>query len=145
MISPIIKNRVRILVRNLRTFRVLLVMFLLLGIFANSVMAEICFCGEACSHDFKDYVEKKANFPFHNHCVGSHCKSCNFEDGQTLKARNSSSPDGNLKLLDTTLLIFTLTAYHLDNHIIWGFTSDIYAFEKVQSLPLFLNNCSLLC
>lgn len=131
--------------RNLRTFRVLLVMFLLLGIFANSVMAEICFCGEACSHDLKDNVEKKANFPFHNHCVGSHCKSCNFEDGQTLKARNSSSPDGNLKLFDTTLLIFTLSAYHLDNHIICSSISDIYAFEKVLSLPLFLNNCSLLC
>lgn len=131
--------------RNLRTFRVLLVMFLLLGIFANSVMAEICFCGEACSHDLKDNVEKKANFPFHNHCVGSHCKSCNFEDGQTLKARNSSSPDGNLKLFDTTLLIFTLSAYHLDNHITCSSISDIYAFEKVLSLPLFLNNCSLLC
>ena len=130
---------------NLRTFRVLPVLFLLLGIFANSVMAETCFCGEACSHDFKNNVKKKVNFPFHNHCVGSHCKSCNFEDGQTLKARNSSSPDGNLKLLDTTLLIFTLSAYHLDNHIIWGFTSDIYAFKKARSLPLFLNNCSLLC
>ena len=130
--------------RNLRTFRVLLVMFLLLGIFANSVMAESCFCGEACSHDLKDNVEKKANFPFHNHCVGSHCKSCNFEDGQTLKARNSSSQDGNLKLFDTTLLIFNLSAYHLDNHIICSSTPYIYAFEKVLSLPLFLNNCSLL-
>jgi len=108
-------------------------------------MAEICFCGEACSHNFKDNLEQKANFPFHNHCVGSHCKSCNLEDGQTLKARNSSSPEGNLKLLDTTLLIFTLSAYHLDNHIISGFTSDIDAFEKALSLPLFLNNCSLLC
>ena len=134
--------------RNLKTFKVLLVLFLLLGIFANSVMAEICFCGEACSHDFKNNVKKKVNFPFHNHCVGTYCKSCNFEDGQTMKAGNSSSPDGKLKLLDTTLLIFTLftlSVYLLDNHIIWGFTSDIYAFEKVQSLPLFLNNCSLLC
>ena len=143
--SPIIKNRERILVGNLKTFKVLLILFLLLGIFANSVMAEICFCGEACSHDFKNNLKRNVNFPFHNHCVGNHCKSCNIEDGKTLKARNSSSPAGNLKLLDTTRLIFTLSAFHSDNHIIWSFTSDIYAFEKVQSLPVYLNNCSLLC
>jgi hypothetical protein len=108
-------------------------------------MAEICFCGDACSHALKENVTKKVNFPFHNHCVGSHCKSCNFEDGQTLKARNSSSPDGNLDLLDTPLIISTLSAKHLEDHNISGFASDIYAFEKLQSLPLFLNNCSLLC
>ena len=123
----------------------LLVLFLTLGIFANSVMAEICFCGEACSHAFQKNVGKKVNFTFHNHCVGSHCKSCNFEDGQNLKARNSSNSDGNLKLLDTTLIIFTLSAKHLEDHIISGFAPDTYAFEKLQSLPLFLNKCSLLC
>lgn len=131
--------------RSLKISKVLLILFLLLGIFANSVMAEICFCGEACSHNFRDNVEKNANFPSHNHCVGSQCKSCNLEDGQTLKGRSLSSPDVSYKLFDTNLLIFTLPTYYLDNHIIWGFTSDIYAFEKVQSLPLFLNNCSLLC
>jgi hypothetical protein len=132
-------------VRSLKISKVLLILFLLLGIFANSVMTEICFCGEACSHDSRDNEEKKANFPFHNHCVGSHCKRCNLEDGQTLKGRILSSPDVSYKLFDTNLLIFTLPTYYLDNHIIWGFTTDIYAFEKVQSLPLFLNNCSLLC
>ena len=130
---------------NLRTFRVLPVLFLLLGIFANSVMAETCFCGEACSHAFQKNVKKKVSFPFHNHCVGTHCKSCNSEDGQTLKARNSSSPTGNLKLHDTTLFVFTLTAYPSNNHIIKSFTARIYAFAKVQSSPHYLQNCSLLC
>ena len=144
-ISPIIKNRVRILVRNLKTFKMLLILFLSLGILTNSVMAETCFCGEACSHDFKNNVKNKIKFPFHNHCVGSHCKSCNFEDGQTLKAKNASNWHGNLKLLGTTYLIFTLSDYYFDNHFISGFTQDIHAFEKLHALPLFLNNCSLLC
>jgi len=130
---------------NLKTFKVLPVLFLLLGIFANSVMAETCFCGEACSHDFQNNAKKKVNFPFHNHCAGTHCKSCNFEDGQTLKAGKSFSPTGNLKLLDTTLFIFTLTAYLLNNHIIKGFTARIYALAKVQSSPTYLQNLSILC
>jgi hypothetical protein len=106
-------------------------------------MTEVCFCGEACSPCLSKNEKEKVNFPFHNHCVGSPCESCNFEDGQTLKARNISGLDGNLKLLNTPLIIFTISSYHMDNHT--GFASDAYAFEKIQSLPLFLNNCSLLC
>ena len=133
------------MVRNLRTFRVLPVLILLFGIFTNSVMAETCFCGEACSHDFKNNVKKKIKFPFHNHFVGTHCRSCNMEDGQTLKARNSSSPTGNLKLPDTTLFISTLNTYPSNNHIIRGFTDRIYAFAKVQPPTIYLKNCSRLC
>ena len=130
---------------NLKTFKVLLIFFLLIGIFANSVMAETCFCGETCSHDFQKNVNKKVSFPFHSHCFGTHCKSCNFKDGQTLKARNSPSQSDNLKSLDTTLFIFTLTAYPLNNHIIKGFTVRIYALAKVQSSPTYLQNLSILC
>jgi len=108
-------------------------------------MAEVCFCGEACSHVFQKNVKEKASFPFHYHCFGNHCESCNFEDGQTLKARQLSGSDGDLKVLSPPLIILTLSSYHTDNHIIEGFTPSIYALEKFQSLPLFLNNCSLLC
>jgi len=143
--SPLIKKRDRILLGRLKPFKLSVVLCLLVGIFANSVMAEVCFCGEACSHVFQKNVKQNASFPFHNHCVGNNCKSCNFEDGQTLKARHLSGSDGNLKSLYTPLIIFTLSSYHADNHILGGFTPYIYALEKFQSLPLFLNNCSLLC
>ena len=142
--SPIFKSVGKIPVGNLKIFKAFLVLVLLSGIFANNMMAETCFCGEGCSHDFKNNLKEKSHLPFHNHCVGTHCKSCNLEDGQTLKAVHSSSPGSNLKLLDTTLLKFTLSADHLDSHVIRDFTPDIYAFEKVQSLPVYLNNCSLL-
>jgi hypothetical protein len=108
-------------------------------------MAETCLCGEACSHDFQNNAKKKANLPFHNHCAGTHCKSCNFEDVKTLKARKSSSPTGNLKLLNTAPLIFVLTTYALNNHIIKGFTVRIYALPKVHSSPTYLQNLSILC
>jgi hypothetical protein len=103
-------------------------------------MAETCFCGETCSHVFQENVKKKVGFPVHNHCVGTHFKSCNFEHVQTLKARNSSSPTGNLKLLGITLFIFTFTAYPSNNHIIRGFIDRIYAFAKVQSSTTYLQN-----
>ena len=130
---------------NLRTFRALPVLFLLLGIFASSVMAEVCFCGEACSLVSQEDVKKKVSFPFHNHCVGSLCRSCSFEDGQTLKAGNSTNHTRNLDLPDTTLFVSTPTACLLNNHILKSPIVRIYASEKVQSSPTYLQNCSLLC
>jgi hypothetical protein len=129
---------------NLGTFRVLIVLCLTLGIFTNSVMAETCFCGEACSHAFQKNIMKKMSFPFHNHCVGTHCKSCNFEDGQTLKAANSFPTTGNLETFDTSFILFTGTDYHSNNHIINGFCLRIYTGIKVQSSPAYLQNLSLI-
>ena len=129
---------------NLRTFRVLIVLFLVLGIFVNSVMAETCFCGEACIHGLQDKENTRGSFPFHNHCVGTHCKSCNLEDGQTLKAANSSPPTGNLETLDTSFIIFIGTDYHSNNHIFNGFCPRIYTGIKIQSSPAYLQNLSLL-
>ena len=129
---------------NLRAFRVLIVLFLTLGIFTNSVMAEICFCGEACSHVFPNNVKRKEIFPFHNHCVGTHCKSCNFEDGQALKGKNPSSKAPNFLVFNTPTFIFTLTTYHLNNHLGDGVTSWICTGGKVQFTPIYLQNRCLL-
>ena len=131
-------------VGNLRAFRLLLVLLLTLGIFVNSVMAEACFCGETCIHGLQDKVNTRGSFPFHNRCSGTHCKSCNFEDGQTLKATNASPPTGNLETLDTSFTIFVGTDYHSNNHILNGFCPRIYTGIKVQSSPAYLQNLSLL-
>ncbi|MGB2929397.1 MAG: hypothetical protein WBB70_10835, partial [Desulfobacterales bacterium] len=81
----------RILLVKLRTFKTLLVIFIILGIFPNGVMAEACFCGEACLHSLQDKTTARTGSPFHHRCFGTHCKSCNLEDGQTLQATNSST------------------------------------------------------
>jgi len=129
---------------NLRAFRMLFVLLLTLGIFVNSVMAEACFCGETCIHGLQDKANTRGSFPFHNHCVGTHCKSCNFEDGQTLKAANSSPPTVNLENLYTLFIIFIGTDYYSNNHIFNGFCPRIYTGIKVQSSPAYLQNLSLL-
>ena len=131
---------------SLNKFKVFLALILLAGIFANSATAETCFCGEACSHDSSNNVGGKSHFPFHNHCVGTHCKSCNFEDGQSLKARNSCRPTGSIKIPAPSLFVINLTTFNLDTLTINGYSSHICTFEKVyQSLPIFLQNRALLC
>jgi len=132
-------------VRNLKAFKLLPILFLLLGIFANIAMAESCFCGEACPHDFPINGKKTVSFPLHNHCVGSHCKSCNFEDGQLLKAKNLSNKAPNFTGFDTPIVIFTVTTHHVNNHLDDGVDSWIYTGEKIPFTPIHLQNRCLLC
>jgi len=136
---------VRIHLVKLRTFKTLLILFIILGIFANGAMAEACFCGKACLHSLQDKTKTSKNSPFHHRCSGIHCKSCNLEDGQTLQAANSSTPTGNLNILDTSsIIIFYFTDHHSDNQIIMSFCSQNDAFLNFQSAPTYILNLSLL-
>ncbi len=136
---------VRIHLVKLRTFKTLLILFIILGIFANGAMAESCFCGEACLHSLQDKTKTSKGSPFHHRCSGTHCKSCNLEDGQTLQAANSSTPTGNLNILDTSaIIIFYFTDHYSDNQIIMSFCSQNDAFLNFQSAPTYILNLSLL-
>jgi hypothetical protein len=131
----------RILLVKLRIFKTLLI---ILGVFANGVMAEACFCGEACLHNFQDKTTASTGSPFHHRCSGTNCKSCNLEDGQTLQATNSSTPTGNLNILDASLIILFLTDYHSDNYAIISFYPHNDAFLKSQFVTIYILNSSLL-
>jgi len=132
------------LLRNFEIFRVLFVPFLALGLFANSLMAEACFCGEACRHGFQGNVKTKVSFQFHNRCSGTQCKSCNFEDAQTLKASNACPSTVKLKILDTSFTLFNLADYQSNKNFIKSFLSRIRTCVKIQSPPKYLQNLSLL-
>jgi hypothetical protein len=134
----------RILLVKSRIFKTLLVIFIILGFFANGVMAEACFCGEACLHSLQDKTKASTASPFHHRCSGTHCKSCNLEDGQTLRATNSSTPTGSLNILDTSLIILFLTDYHSDNHTILSFYPHNDTFLKLLSSTIYILNLSLL-
>jgi len=134
----------RILLGNQKIFRILLVLFLILCIFASSVTAKACFCGEACLNSLQNTAKTRSSFPLHHRCLGTHCKSCNFEDGQTLQARNSSTPTGNLDILDTPLIILFLSDYHPENDTITIFYPQNNTFLKFQSSTIYILNSSLL-
>lgn len=127
-----------------KIFSLLIIFFLLPGILINGVMTEACLCIEPCSFGLQNEVDTKENSPFHSHHASSHCKSCNVEDGQTLKAAVSFTSIGNLKVLDTTLIIFDLTDYHPHNNIHKGFVPRLHGYGIVRSLPTYLQNLSLL-
>ena len=128
-----------------KIFSMLIILFLLPGILINGVMSEACLCIEACSFGLQDEIDAKENSPFHTHHASTHCKSCNVEDGQTLKEAASSTSIGNVKVLDTTMTIFILTDYHSHNHIHKGFVPRLYDYGIVRSLPTYLQNLSILC
>ena len=125
-------------------FKLFLVLFLISGVFASGVMSETCFCGEACPHVFQKNVNKIFSFPFHNHCVGTPCKGCSLEDGQTLKARNSLNRTDSLKLSATSFHISILIPYYSDKPVFRGLNPHFSAFEKFPPPAVFLQNCALL-
>ena len=128
-----------------KIFSILIILFLLPGILINGVMTEACLCIEPCSFGLQDEIDRKENSPFHSHHASTHCKSCNVEDGQTLKTAVSSTSIGNVKVLDTTFIIFILTDYHSHNYISKGFVPRLYDYGIVRSLPTYLQNLSILC
>jgi hypothetical protein len=134
----------RILLVKLRIFKTLIVIFISLGIFASGVMAEACFCGGACLHSLQDKTTASTGSPFHHRCLGTHCKSCNFEEGQTLQVKNSSTATGNLDILDTPLIILFLSDCHPDNYTITIFYPQNNTFLKFQSSTIYILNRSLL-
>jgi len=135
------------LLENFKKIKIIILLSLVLGVFTNSTMDEICFCGSACANSITDHPEPKTKkYPIHHHCLGDHCKSCNLEDGQTLKAKNSrtsqagsnfSSPFVPLIVSGTDSLYAQLyeTALFADRQ-----TNNI-----LMLIPIYLKNQSLLC
>ena len=128
-----------------KIFSVFIILFLLPGILINGVMTEACLCVGSCSFGLQEEIDAKENSPFHSHHTSAHCKSCNIEDGQTLKEVVSSTSFGNAKFLDTISIIFILTDYHSNSRTHKDFDYQIYSCGKVQSSPTYLQNLSLLC
>jgi len=125
-----------------RKFSILVVLFLVAGVFANSALAEVCFCGQACLHGFQS--KSKINIAFHMRCPGTLCKSCDLEESLTLRAINPVTHSLGLNSLDAVFIPPPVNDY--------SFTNDIpevvkfsQIFTTVPSLPLYLQNLTFLC
>jgi hypothetical protein len=137
-------NMEKNLLRNVKIFRLFFVQFLLIGLFANSLLPQACFCGEACLHGIQDTAKASLSFLFHNRCPGTQCKSCNFEDVQTLKASNAARATEQLKTLNTPFILSNFSNYQFNIDLITIFFSRLNKYVKVQSSPTYLQNLSLL-
>ena len=132
------------LLRNKKIFRLFFVQFLLIGLFANSVVPQACFCGEACLHGLQGTAKARPNSLFHARCSGTQCKSCNFEDVQTLKASNAARATEQLKTLSTPFILSNFSNYQFNINLITILFSHLNKYAKVQFSPIYLQNLSLL-
>jgi hypothetical protein len=122
----------------------IIVLFLLMGIWTNSVTSEACLCGQACRHSLQSKLEAGVNSFFHMRCCGTNCNSCNIEKGQSLKAANTFKTTGNLQVLDRTPTISMFVDYPATSHTIKDF-GVFYTCRAILSAQIYLKNLSLLC
>ena len=132
------------LLRNVKIFRLFFVQFLIIGFFANSLLPQACFCGEACLHGLQGTAKARSNFLFHTRCSGTQCKSCNLEDVQTLKASNSANSTEKLKTPNTPFILSNFSHYQFNINFIKIFSFRLNTYVKVQSSRTYLQNLSLL-
>jgi len=137
-------NMEKNLLRNKKIFRLFFVQFLLIGLFANSLVPQACFCGEACLHGLQGKTKARPSFLFHTRCSGIQCKSCNFEDAQSLKASSAAHSTEKLKTLNTPFILSNFSDYQINVNFIKIFFFRPNRYVKVQSPPTYLQNLSLL-
>ena len=130
--------------RNKKTFSLFLTKLLIIIFFANSLLVQSCFCGEACLHGIQCKAKSRLSFLFHNRCAATQCKSCDFEDVQTIKASNIAHPTAKLKALNTSFISFNFSDCRFNVSFIKIFFSCLNKYAKVQSPPTYLQNLSLL-
>ena len=132
------------LLKNVKIFRLFFVQFLIIGFFANSLLPQACFCGEACLHGLQGTTKARLSFLFHTRCSGTQCKSCNLEDVQTLKASNTAHSTEKLKAHKTPFILSNFSHYQFNINFIKIFSFRLNTYVKVQSSPTYLQNLSLL-
>ena len=137
-------NMEKNLLRNVKIFRLFFVQFLIIGLFATSLVPQACFCGEACLHGLQGKTKARLSFLFHTRCSGTQCKSCNFEDVQSLKASSAAHSTGKLKKLNTPFILSNFSDYQFNINFITIFFSRLNTYVNVQSSPTYLRNLSLL-
>jgi hypothetical protein len=130
--------------RNFKLFRLFFVKFLIIGLFTNSLLPQACFCGEACLHSLQGKSKASQSFIFHTRCSGTQCKSCNFEDIQTLKVSNPTHSTEKLNTFNTPFILANFSGYKLNVNFLKIFFSRPNRDVKVQPPPTYLQNLSLL-
>ena len=127
-----------------RKFSILVALFLVVGVFANSALVEACFCGQACLHGFQPKSKIKVKSPFHMRCSDTPCKSCDLEEGQKIRAITHRTQSLDLKSLDAAFIQPLFNAHPFTN----DFRNEFYlfhTFQTVPTLPLYLQNLTFLC
>jgi hypothetical protein len=115
-----------------------------MGLFANSLLPQACFCGEACLHGLQVKAKVGPSFRFHARCLGTQCKSCYLEDAQTLYASIASRLMEKQKTLNTPFILSNFSDYQFNIKFMKISFHRFNKYVRVQSPPMYLQNLSLL-
>ena len=118
-------------------------LFLFCTVFSNGVLAEACFCGQACLHSPQNKPKLAVNLTFHMRCSGTFCRSCVLEKGQIFKALNSAVRIYQVKILD--MAVFFPPTDHFSTCHVFKNAESFYTRGSVSSIPIYLQNLSILC
>ncbi len=80
--------------------KVFIIWFLVLGVFANTALFEVCLCGSACSQGLTLVAETSANLLLHLQCTAPECERCKSEKFEKLKAFNSAEKTPCIELIE---------------------------------------------
>ena len=125
-----------------RKSNILIVLFFVAVVFANSALAEMCFCGQTCLHVFQS--KSKINITFHMRCPGTLCKSCDLEESLTLSAISPVTHSFELNSLNVLSVQPLVNDYSFTNGIP-KLVQTNQIFVTAPSLLLYLQNLAFLC
>jgi len=132
------------LLGNFKIFRLYFIKFLIIGLFANSLLPQACLCGGSCLHGLQGKERSSISFLFHTRCLGTQCKSCNLEDIQSLKASNGARSITKTEIIFAPSILFNLSDYQSNNDLIKIIFPLHIKPLKTRTLPAYLQNLSLL-
>lgn len=111
-------------------------------IFLSTAFANICLCGQICTHSLQS-SSRVNNFPIHLRCVNDLCKSCDLENGQTFKAPNASAYSIGLENIEFWIIPSPFQTLFRHNA-----TQSHFHFKKPfaagQFSPIYLQNLTII-
>jgi hypothetical protein len=128
-----------------RKINISIALFLAVSLFVCGMVGEACLCGQACANGIQGGSSSKIfNSLFHSRCIDGICKSCNYENGLSIKINKASNPVLKLKIFDTHFIISSSDIYHVFGNTY--ITPGLFGFSNlIPSVPIYLKTNCLLC
>jgi len=123
--------------------KIFIAWLLLLAVFVNTAMAEVCLCGNLCSRGLCPNSDVKVSLFFHLQCTSSECKGCQSVKSEKLKAVKSSKHTLFIKLTKK-LFAFDSERGNLPSLQSFGNMDLRYDPIAIPPSPIYLINLSLL-
>ena len=128
-----------------RLYNIPITLFLAFSILTGSLIAETCLCGKICTPIVHQESKGKAVNPLsHLRCSSGFCKSCNYENGRSLKMAGYTTPPLKPKALDLYSILPASINFHPAGDVFMD-SGSFYSSRAYPSSAIYLINQSFLC